>query len=64
MFGAFRRLAVLGGIAAAVRSPQGQQAIAKAKQLAADPANRQKAAELLKKFTDRGNSAPRTGRTT
>lgn len=51
MFGALKKLATAGGIAAAIRSPQGQQAIAKAKQMAADPANRQKVADLAKKFS-------------
>ncbi|WP_111766801.1 hypothetical protein [Nakamurella deserti] len=62
MFGALKKLATAGGIAAALRSPQGQQAIAKAKQMAADPANRQKIADLAKKFggKNKGTRGPGT----
>lgn len=60
MFGALKKFATAGGIAAALRSPQGQQAIAKAKQLAADPANRQKVADLAKKFTGKNKGGKGT----
>ncbi len=61
MFGALKKLATAGGVAAFLRSPQGQRTIAKAKQMASDPANRQKVADLARKFTDKGKGT--TGRT-
>ncbi|MEO5832251.1 MAG: hypothetical protein ABJA16_08880 [Nakamurella sp.] len=60
MFGALRKFATVGAIAAALRSPQGQQAVAKAKQMAADPANRQKVADLAKKFTGKNKGTSGT----
>lgn len=54
MFSALKKLATAGGVAALIRSPQGQQAIAKAKQMAADPANRQKVTDFAKKFGSKG----------
>ena len=60
MFGSLKKFASAGTIAAALNSPQGRKAIAKAKQMAADPANRQKVADLAKKFTGKNKGTTGT----
>jgi hypothetical protein len=49
-----KKLGGIGGLIALANSPAGKKAIAKAQQLAADPKNRAKVEQLLKKVTGKG----------
>ncbi|GAA2020016.1 hypothetical protein JL107_17540 [Nakamurella flavida] len=57
-----KKFTSIGGLIALAQSPAGKKAIAKAQQLASDPKNKQKIADLTSKITKRGQTPPPAAR--